>query len=102
MLHLSMVMRRDGYRKGSTHPTVAAAICPTGKTPKCCLAPVAKIFRFAFDPNHFYIHHCLVPLEGGIAIVTDAGGAAVGAISRMCGTRLRGRGRRGGVPPRRR
>src|SRR5258708_25327337 len=83
MLHLSMVMGRDGYRKGSTHPTVAAAICPTGKSPNCCLAPVAKIFRFAVDPNHFYIHHCLVPLEGRIAIVPGAGRDAVDAASRI-------------------
>src|SRR5260370_25049473 len=88
--HLSMVMGSDGYRKGSTHPTATAAICPTGKSPNCCLAPVAKIFLFTPDPNHFYNRRCLVPLEGRIAIVTDARRDAVAAASaideqRECG-----------------
>ena len=39
----------------------------------------AKIFRFAADPNQIYIHCRLVPLEGRIAIVTDAGRDAVDA-----------------------
>ena len=38
-----------------------------------CPAPFAKIFCFAADPNHFLILRCLVPHEGRIAIVTDAG-----------------------------
>ena len=28
--------------------------CPTGKSAKSCPAQLAKIFRFALDPNHFY------------------------------------------------
>jgi hypothetical protein len=44
-----------------------------------CPAPFAKIFRFASDPNHFYIHQCPVPLEGRFAVVTDAGRDAVDA-----------------------
>ena len=38
-----------------------------------CPAPFAKIFLFSFDPNQQYIVHRLVPLQGRIAIVTDAG-----------------------------
>jgi hypothetical protein len=34
-------------------------------------------YRFPLDPNQFYIRWCLVPLEGRIAIVTDAGRDAV-------------------------
>ena len=36
-------------------------------------------FRFAICPNHFYIPRRLTPLEGRIAIVTDAGWDAVDA-----------------------
>jgi hypothetical protein len=32
-----------------------------------CPAPFAKIFPFPPDPNHFYIHHRLVPIRGAIA-----------------------------------
>jgi hypothetical protein len=46
-----------------------------------CPAPFAKIFPFRPDPNHFYIPHRLVPLEGRIAIVTDAGRDAVDAAA---------------------
>src|SRR6266849_1621589 len=46
-----------------------------------CPAPFAKIFRFAPDPNHFYIPCRLVPNEGRIAIVTDAGRDAVDAAA---------------------
>ena len=38
-----------------------------------CPAPLQKIFPFARDPNHFYIPRRPVPLEGRLAIVTDAG-----------------------------
>jgi hypothetical protein len=41
--------------------------------------PSAKIFSFAADPNHFYIPCRLVPKQGRIAIVTDAGRDAVDA-----------------------
>ena len=51
------------------------------------LSPVsfAKIFLFAAYPNHFHIHRHPTPLEGRIAIVTDAGRDAVdvgGALTR--------------------
>ncbi len=39
----------------------------------------AKIFPFSADPNHLHIRSRLVPLEGRIAIVTDAGRDAVDA-----------------------
>src|ERR1700687_1167757 len=42
-------------------------------------APFAKIIPFAADPNQLHILHRLVPLEGRIAIVTDAGRDAVDA-----------------------
>ena len=44
-----------------------------------CPAPFAKIFPFAADPNQLHIPHRLVPLEGRIAIVTNAGRDAVDA-----------------------
>jgi len=40
-----------------------------------------KIFPFPSYPNHFYIRRRLVPLEGRIAIVTDAGWDAVDAAA---------------------
>ena len=39
-----------------------------------CPDLIAKIFLFSSDPNHRHIRRRLVPLEGRIAIVTDAGG----------------------------
>ena len=42
-------------------------------------SPLAKIFPFPSDPNHFTYPRCLVPLEGRLAIVTDAGRDAVDA-----------------------
>jgi hypothetical protein len=44
-----------------------------------CPVPFAKIFLFSADPNQLHIPHRLVPLEGRIAIVTDAGRDAVDA-----------------------
>ena len=38
--------------------------CPTGKSPKPCLPPVAKIYRFAFDPKHLYERAVSCPLRG--------------------------------------
>jgi hypothetical protein len=52
---------------------------PDGQISESCPAPFAKIFRFAIYPNHFYIPRRLVPHEGRIAIVTDAGWDAVDA-----------------------
>ena len=57
---------------------------PTGKSVgvvKSCLAPLEKIFRFAPDANQFTDSHRLVPPEGRIAIVTDAGRDAVDAAA---------------------
>ena len=42
-------------------------------------APFSKIFRFPFEANHLHIFSRLVPLEGRLAIVTDAGRDAVDA-----------------------
>ena len=42
-------------------------------------APIAKIFLFPSEANHLFICRCLVPLEGRLAIVTDAGRDAVDA-----------------------
>jgi hypothetical protein len=44
-----------------------------------CPALSAKIFRFHFNPNHLHILRRLVPHEGRLAIVTDAGRDAVDA-----------------------
>jgi hypothetical protein len=38
-----------------------------------------KYFLFTPDPNHFTYSRCLVPPEGRLAIVTDAGRDAVDA-----------------------
>jgi hypothetical protein len=53
--------------------------CPSGKSAICCPAPFAKIFLFSSDPNHFTYLCRLVPHEGRLAIVTDAGRDAVDA-----------------------
>ena len=42
---------------------------------------LAKIFPFQLDPNQLYIPRRLVPSEGRIAIVTDAGRDAVDAAA---------------------
>src|SRR6266496_5630398 len=44
-----------------------------------CPAPFAKIFLFRPEANQFTDSHRPVPLEGRIAIVTDAGRDAVDA-----------------------
>src|SRR5712692_7395267 len=46
-----------------------------------CPAPFAKIFRFRPDPNQIHNSRRLVPHEGRIAIVTDAGRDAVDAAA---------------------
>ena len=51
----------DGFREG-LNPSCDR--CLTGKSVKSCLAPFAKIFRFALYPNHFYIPRRPVPHEG--------------------------------------
>src|ERR1700730_7167775 len=46
-----------------------------------CPVLFRKIFPFSPDPNHFYNPRRLVPHEGRIAIVTDAGWDAVDAAA---------------------
>jgi hypothetical protein len=54
-----------------------------------------RYFYFSFDPNHFYIRRRSVPMQGRIAIVTDAGRNAVDAgcafdeMRLACGRRSR-------------
>src|SRR5258708_4800882 len=68
-------------------PRNLAPAAPTGRFVEAfqsdlpCPAPFAKIFLFLADPNHFYIPCRLVPLEGRIAIVTDAGRDAMDAAA---------------------
>src|SRR6266436_4400815 len=59
-------------------------ICPSGRKSshaKTCPPLRAKIFRFAFAPNQTYSFRRLVPHEGRLAIVTDAGRDAVDAAA---------------------
>src|SRR6202011_4304914 len=48
--------RNDGERA-----LITATDLPVGQKP---VQPVAKMFRFASDPNHSYIHRRLVPQRG--------------------------------------
>ena len=41
--------------------------CPTGKSAKPCPPPVAKIYRFTFDPKHLYKPRRLVPSQRGVS-----------------------------------
>jgi hypothetical protein len=66
-----------------------------------CPAPFSKIFRFHFDPNHFNNSRRLVPHEGRIAIVTDAGRDAVDAGALLTSALPRGRRSRVVLTPRR-
>jgi hypothetical protein len=55
-------------------------ILPTATlTDSPCPSPIRKKFRFPADPNHFTYPRRLVPPEGRLAIVTDAGRDAVDA-----------------------
>jgi hypothetical protein len=59
-----------GFRaraKKEARPGMTRVLCLTGKSVKPCLAQVAKIFRFAFDPNHFYKPCCLAPTQRGVS-----------------------------------
>jgi hypothetical protein len=50
-----------------------------------CPAPFAKIFPFSADPNHFYIHHRLVPIRGAVARRHERGAGCGGRESvRRC------------------
>jgi hypothetical protein len=62
-----------------------------------------KYSHFPFDPNHFYIRRRSVPMQGRIAIVTDAGRNAVDAGCAFDERRwARGRPSRVVLTPRRR
>ena len=60
-------MDRD-RRKAAGHDHLVPSLNPTA---------FPSIFRFAADLNQFYISPRLVPPEGRLAIVTDAGRDAV-------------------------
>src|SRR6185437_4646036 len=53
-----------GSRRFTSRPGMTKMICPTGKSAKSCLAQVAKIYRFAFDPKHLYKRAVSCPLRG--------------------------------------
>jgi hypothetical protein len=92
-----------GFARGSTSPRLAERA--TGTPATCyfsqslqadlaCPVLLVKIIRFSSDPNHFTYYCCLVPHEGRLAIVTDAGRDAVDAggatdESTACGRRSR-------------
>ena len=54
-------------------------VCPTGKSPKTCPAPRAKIFRFRRRANQWFLSARLTRQEGRLAIVTNARWDAVDA-----------------------
>jgi hypothetical protein len=66
-----------------------------------CPVSFAKIFRFPFDPNQLHMFGRLVPLEGRLAIVTDAGRDAVDAACEQTNDIARGRQSRVVLTPRR-
>ncbi len=75
-------LRRDEVHFSQVAPRTKAEIyCLTGKSLNCCPAPFAKIFPFPLYPNQIYMHRRPTPLEGRIAIVTDAGRDAVDAAA---------------------
>ena len=61
-----------------------------------------KYSYFSFDPNHFYIPRRSVPMQGRIAIVTDAGRNAVDAGGALTNALACGRRSRVVLTPRRR
>ena len=69
---ISTIMRLISRRAKRNLLSRFNLICPVQ-------SPCSKIFRFAATPNHFYIRRRPVPLEGRLAIVTDAGRDAVDA-----------------------
>jgi hypothetical protein len=97
-------LRRAGHRCQAVRPELPRGkrVCssdivahrgfgpPTGVLRKCCFTeadqrdlgrpvPSAKICLFPSDPNHLHISRRLVPSEGRLAIVTNAGRDAVDA-----------------------
>jgi hypothetical protein len=81
-------------------------ICPTGKSATAADFPKSSLDRKNISvfpkPDPLYIHRRLVPLEGRIAIVTDAGRDAVDAGGANDEGAKRGRRRRVVLTPRRR
>jgi hypothetical protein len=62
------------------NPSYALPNLPDGQHSKSVSsAPSLKIFPFPSEANHLFICRRLVPLEGRLAIVTDAGRDAVDA-----------------------
>jgi hypothetical protein len=78
-------------------------ICPTGKSVPLLIfrspAPLAKIFPLTRRANQIYNSRRLVPLEGRLAIVTDAGRDAVDAGGAKDEGAARGRRSRGPDAP---
>jgi hypothetical protein len=70
-----------GFAKSSTHPTGLRQNNPTGKSPKVCPPPRAKIFRLTRRANQCFSSARPTPPEGRLAIVTDAGWDAVDAAA---------------------
>ena len=68
---------RGGTRRHAT--LLELGLGNAANTPRLRQWGTAKIFRFAPDPNQLHDSRRLVPLEGRIAIVTDAGRDAVDA-----------------------
>jgi hypothetical protein len=56
--------RRCATRPGMTR---CGDFSPTGTSPKPCPPPVAKIYRFAFDPKHLYKPRRPVPSQRGVS-----------------------------------
>ena len=56
-----------GSRRFVSRPGMTRVICPTGKSAKSCPPPVAKIYRFAFDPKHLYKPRRLAPSQRGVS-----------------------------------
>ena len=63
-----------GLQQGGPLRRLRPVICPLSSL-------FLKKFRFALDPNQIYIHRRPVPLQGRIAIVTDAGRDAMDAAA---------------------
>ena len=60
-------------------PAIAFKLASSGKSANQCPAPSQKYSPFTSDPNHLHKSCRLVPPEGRLAIVTDAGRDAVDA-----------------------
>ncbi len=71
------------HQEADVGPRDGAAFCPTGKSAGLfgdgLSSPFCKNIPISEYPNQRYKRHRPVPLEGRIAIVTDAGRDAVDA-----------------------